>query len=102
MARTRSSGGGASTASEVAVTTTELRELIANGENSGVEFKSDVIENRQLAKELVAFANLQGGCVLLGIDDPVMSNLATPAVLGIGLAVSLLVAIVLVLTARKR
>ncbi len=69
MARTRSSGGGASTASEVAVTTTELRELIANGENSGVEFKSDVIENRQLAKELVAFANLQGGCVLLGIDD---------------------------------
>ncbi|MYK99624.1 MAG: hypothetical protein F4014_12710 [Gemmatimonadetes bacterium] len=40
--------------------------------------------------------------VLLGIDDPPMSNMATPAVLGIGLAVSLLVAIVLVLTARKR
>ena len=69
MERTRSSGGVASTASEVAVTTTELRELIANGENSHVEFKSDVIENRQLAKELVAFANLRGGCVLLGIDD---------------------------------
>ena len=69
MERTRSSGGVASTASEVAVTTTQLRELIANGENSHVEFKSDVIENRQLAKELVAFANLQGGCVLLGIDD---------------------------------
>lgn len=39
---------------------------------------------------------------LLGIDDPLMSNLARPAVAGIGLAVSLLVAIVLVLTARKR
>ncbi len=51
------------------MTTTELRELIANGENSGVDFKRDVIENRQLAKELVAFANLRGGYVLLGVDD---------------------------------
>jgi len=51
------------------VTTTELRELIANGENSRVDFKRDEIENHKLAKELVAFANLQGGCVLLGIDD---------------------------------
>jgi len=51
------------------VTKTELRELIANGESSRVDFKRDVIENRQLAKELVAFANLQGGCVLLGVDD---------------------------------
>ncbi len=51
------------------MTTTELRELITNGENSGVDFKRDVIENRQLAKELVAFANLQGGYVLLGVDD---------------------------------
>ena len=50
------------------MTTTELRELIANGENSRVDFKSDVIENRKLAKELVAFANLQGGCVLLGVE----------------------------------
>ncbi len=40
--------------------------------------------------------------VLLGIDDPMLSNLASPAVVGIGLAVSLLVAIALVLTARKQ
>lgn len=51
------------------MTTTELRELIANGENSRVDFKRDEIENHKLAKELVAFANLQGGYVLLGIDD---------------------------------
>ena len=51
------------------MTKTELRELIANGESSRVDFKRDVIENRQLAKELVAFANLRGGCVLLGVDD---------------------------------
>lgn len=40
--------------------------------------------------------------VLLGIDDPLMNNATKPAVVGIGLAVSLLAAIVLVLTARKR
>ena len=48
---------------------TELRELIANDENSGVEFKVDTTDNRKLAKELVAFANLQGGRILLGVDD---------------------------------
>jgi len=47
---------------------TELREIINNGENSGVEFKRDVEDIRALAKELVAFANLQGGRVLLGVD----------------------------------
>lgn len=47
---------------------TELTELIRNGENSGVEFKRDTEDNRALSKELVAFANLQGGCVLLGVD----------------------------------
>src|SRR5882672_4591995 len=47
----------------------ELLELITNGENSGVEFKRDVIDPRQLAKELVAFANLEGGRVLLGVED---------------------------------
>ena len=48
---------------------TELRELIANDENSGVEFKVDTTDTRKLAKELVAFANFQGGRVLLGVDD---------------------------------
>lgn len=47
----------------------ELLELINNGENSGIEFKRDVIENRALAKELVAFSNLSGGAVLLGVED---------------------------------
>ncbi len=48
---------------------TQLLEIIANGENSGVEFKRDVIVNYQLARELVAFSNLTGGMVLLGVDD---------------------------------
>ena len=51
------------------MTKTELLEIITNRENSGVEFKRDTIDNRSLAKELVAFANLQGGQVLLGVDD---------------------------------
>jgi len=51
------------------MTKTELFELVNNGENSGVEFKRDTIDNRALAKELVAFANLLGGRVLLGVDD---------------------------------
>ena len=50
-------------------TRTGLLEIIANGENSGVEFKRDVLQNHQLAKELVALSNLEGGMVLLGVDD---------------------------------
>jgi len=48
---------------------TQLLEIIANGESSGVEFKRDVIVNHQLARELVAFSNLTGGMVLLGVED---------------------------------
>ena len=47
----------------------ELLEIIANGENSGVEFKRDDIRPEQLAKEIVAFANVQGGRILLGVED---------------------------------
>lgn len=51
------------------ITRTELVEIIRNGENSGVEFKRDVIQNDALATELVAFANFEGGMVLLGVED---------------------------------
>ena len=50
-------------------TRTELLEIIASGENSGVEFKRDDIRPQDLAKELVAFSNFQGGMVLLGVED---------------------------------
>jgi ATP-dependent DNA helicase RecG len=51
------------------ITRTELLEIIHNGENSGLEFKRDDIQHRDLAKELVAFANFEGGMVLLGVED---------------------------------
>ena len=50
-------------------TRTELLEIIASGENSGVEFKRDDLRTQDLAKELVAFSNLEGGMVLLGVED---------------------------------
>jgi ATP-dependent DNA helicase RecG len=50
-------------------THTELLEIINNGENSGVEFKRDEVQNNDLAKELVAFSNFSGGIVLLGVED---------------------------------
>ncbi len=51
------------------MTRSELLELIANGENSGVEFKRDDIRPEQLAKEVVALANFQGGKIILGVED---------------------------------
>jgi ATP-dependent DNA helicase RecG len=48
---------------------TELLELVRNGESSGVEFKRDDIHADELAKELCALANLEGGHVLLGVED---------------------------------
>jgi ATP-dependent DNA helicase RecG len=47
----------------------ELLELIANGESSGVEFKRDDIRPEQLGKEIVALANFHGGIILLGVED---------------------------------
>ncbi|MCK4762322.1 MAG: putative DNA binding domain-containing protein [Candidatus Aminicenantes bacterium] len=48
---------------------TGLFEIIANGENSGVEFKRDSATPEKIARECVAFANLKGGMVLLGVED---------------------------------
>ncbi|MGL5708644.1 MAG: RNA-binding domain-containing protein [Aeromonas sp.] len=48
---------------------TELLEIIASGETSGIEFKRDDIRPEQLAIEVVAMANFQGGRVLLGVED---------------------------------
>lgn len=47
----------------------ELLEILQHGENSGVEFERDAVANDDLAKELVAFCNLAGGMVVLGVED---------------------------------
>lgn len=57
----------------------ELLEVIASGESSGVEFKRDDVRPEKLAKELVAFANVHGGRLLLGVeDDGRVSGLTRP------------------------
>lgn len=50
------------------MTKAKLLRLISGDEDSTVEFKRDDIENYKLAKELVAFLNLEGGTVLLGVE----------------------------------
>ncbi|NBB80460.1 MAG: winged helix-turn-helix transcriptional regulator [Verrucomicrobia bacterium] len=47
----------------------ELQQIIKNGENSGIEFKRDDVRPEQLAKEVVAMANLNGGRLLIGVED---------------------------------
>jgi ATP-dependent DNA helicase RecG len=57
----------------------ELLEIIANGENSGIEFKRDDIRPETLAKEIVAMANLHGGKILIGVeDDRTISGIQRP------------------------
>ena len=54
----------------------QLLELLLNGENSGLEFKRDDILPHRLAGEIVALLNLEGGHILLGVeDDAVVSGL---------------------------
>ncbi len=47
----------------------EVLALISQGENSSVEFKSANAHPDSLAKEMVAFANTQGGALLIGVED---------------------------------
>lgn len=47
----------------------DLLEIIRNRENSGVEFKRDDIHPERLAERVVGLLNLEGGHVLLGVED---------------------------------
>lgn len=47
----------------------DVLDLIRNGEDSGLDFKRDDVTNFDLAKLLVSFLNLDGGTVLLGVED---------------------------------
>lgn len=50
------------------MTPNELSDLLRKEEDSTLEFKRDDVQNHDLAKELVAFLNLEGG-ILLGVED---------------------------------
>jgi ATP-dependent DNA helicase RecG len=47
----------------------DILELIRQGENNAVEFKSASVSVDSISKEIVAFANTSGGSILIGIED---------------------------------
>ena len=49
--------------------TAQIGELIQQGENSAVEFKSQRVHTDSIARELVALSNAQGGVLLIGVED---------------------------------
>jgi len=60
---------------------TELKNLIAAGESSRLEFKAEQVKPDDLAKEIVSFLNFQGGKILLGVeDDGAISGVSRPDV----------------------
>jgi len=46
-----------------------LKELIAKGESSTLEFKRKFTSFLKIAKEITSFSNSKGGILLLGVDD---------------------------------
>ena len=51
------------------MTETDILEIISKGENSAIEFKSSLVKPNSLAKEIVAFANVNGGIIFIGVSD---------------------------------
>ena len=47
----------------------ELIEKIHLGKDSTIEFKREMPRRNNMADEISAFANAQGGMILIGIDD---------------------------------
>ena len=51
------------------MTAQKIKELCALGENSKVQFKQTLENQRKIAAEMIAFANYRGGVILFGIKD---------------------------------
>ncbi len=49
--------------------TLELLEIISRGEDSQHQFKQNLTNETSAAQEMCAFANTQGGMLILGVDD---------------------------------
>ena len=46
-----------------------LRRLVSQGEGQHLEFKRKASYPDKIVRELIAFANSQGGTLLVGVDD---------------------------------
>jgi predicted HTH transcriptional regulator len=49
--------------------TNYIKQLIEEGENQHVDFKFEIADSRKIARTLVAFANTDGGRLLVGVKD---------------------------------
>lgn len=49
--------------------TTQIKNIITNGENEEVEFKESLHSTQEIAKTLCSFANTNGGILLFGVKD---------------------------------
>lgn len=49
--------------------TLEILELIQKGESSKVQFKERLKDAHSVSQEMVAFANLHGGIIIIGVED---------------------------------
>lgn len=47
----------------------DVIEIIKNGENSYIEFKEEKVKANDLAGEVVAFSNMEGGTIIIGVSD---------------------------------
>lgn len=46
-----------------------LKEIISKGESEGIEFKESLGELKEIIETIVAFANKNGGKILIGVRD---------------------------------
>lgn len=51
------------------MTTEELKDIALCGETTTVQFKQEFTGQKEIAKEMVAFANSRGGKILFGVED---------------------------------
>lgn len=51
------------------MTRQDLKNLISTGESSFLEFKHKVASPEKIAREIAAFANTNGGTILIGVSD---------------------------------
>ncbi|MBS1558424.1 MAG: ATP-binding protein [Bacteroidetes bacterium] len=47
----------------------QLRKLVMEGEGQHLEFKHKVSQPEKIVREMIAFANSEGGTILIGVDD---------------------------------
>lgn len=47
----------------------QLYVTIAGGEDSFAEFKRDISQRSDFAREMIAFANTEGGYIIVGVED---------------------------------